>query len=113
MTQLFKTQIPSEILFKLFTNLSVKQSNYFIFDLISFKKGIFTEEIVLFLETIKPYYYLSKQKYVSRLPTYNTFTTIIRQICNYNKIKYKTEIKYDKSTYNIVYHIYHDTTINI
>ena len=33
MTQLFKTQIPSEILFKLFTNLSVKQSNYFIFDL--------------------------------------------------------------------------------
>ena len=38
--------------------------------------------------------------------TYNSFTTIIRQICKYNQITYTSQIKYDKSTYEIVYYIY-------
>jgi hypothetical protein len=37
--------------------------------------------------------------------TYKSFNTIIRQICNFNKITYTTQIKYDKSVYDIVYDI--------
>jgi hypothetical protein len=38
--------------------------------------------------------------------TYNSFITVIRQICKYNKIQYKNEIKYDKSSYDIYYYIF-------
>jgi hypothetical protein len=37
--------------------------------------------------------------------TYNFFVTILRQFCNYKKIPYTSEIKYDKSKYKIVYTI--------
>ena len=33
------------------------------------------------------------------------FVTIIRQLCNYLNIEYKTSTKYDKNTYNIIYYI--------
>ena len=45
-------------------------------------------------------------KYLDKKLTYNSFTTILRQICNYNKITYTSQIKYDKSSYEITYYIY-------
>jgi glycosyltransferase involved in cell wall biosynthesis len=59
-----------------------------------------------FIEECRPYYHLSKKKYLDTKTTYNSFTTILRQICNFNKIKYVSQIKYDKSKYNIIYYIY-------
>ena len=47
-----------------------------------------------------------RQKYLDKKLTYNSFTTVLRQICNFNKVKYVSQIKYDKSTYDIVYYIY-------
>ena len=58
------------------------------------------------IEECKPYYHLSKRKYLEKKVTYNSFTTVLRQICNYNKIIYTSQIKYDKSKYEIVYYIY-------
>ena len=37
--------------------------------------------------------------------TYTAFTTVLRQICKFNHIKYTTKIRYEKSTYEIVYYI--------
>ena len=71
-----------------------------------FKKGIFKETIPKFLEMCLPYYHISKRKYLERKVTYKSFTTVLRQICNANKITYTSQIKYDKSSYNIVYYIY-------
>ena len=48
----------------------------------------------------------TKIQYLEKKNTYNTFTTILRQICNFNKIIYTTQIKYDKSIYNICYYIF-------
>ena len=53
-----------------------------------------------------PYYHISKRKYLERKLTYNSFITVIRQICNFNKITYTSQLKYDKSTYDITYYIY-------
>ena len=36
---------------------------------------------------------------------YTKFVTIIRQICKKNEIPFSNTIKYDKSTYNIIYYI--------
>ena len=104
--QLFKQNIPNNILFDLLDIICIKNDKYYIFDICSFKKGIFNNEIENFIEKCKFYYHKSKQKYLERKITYNNFTTILRQICNFNRIKYASQIKYDKSSYNILYYIY-------
>ena len=105
-TQIFKNVIPPEKLFNLLDSLCVKNDKHYFFDLNSFKKGIFTEEINNFLEECKPYYHISKRIYLEKKVTYNSFTTVLRQICNSNKIIYTSQIKYDKSDYEIIYYIY-------
>jgi hypothetical protein len=104
--QLFKQVIPNNILFDLLDSICVKNEKYYIFDANSFKKGLFNGEIDIFVQNCKIYYHKSKQKYLERKITYNNFTTILRQICNFNKITYTSQIKYDKCTYNILYYIH-------
>ena len=104
-SQIFKQQIPNEIIIDLLNNISIKNDNYFVVNNSVYKKGIYNNSINLFLEKCKPYYYLSKRFYLERKMTYNHFITILRQICKFNNILYKTEVKYDKSTYDIIYHI--------
>jgi hypothetical protein len=72
----------------------------------SFKRGIFQESISTFFAECNKYYHISKKKYLERKLTYNSFTTVLRQICNFNNITYTSQIKYDKSNYDIVYYIY-------
>lgn len=105
-SQIFKTSIPIDILFSLLNDICVKMNHSYIIDMIAYKKGIYNEKIPHFISACKDYYHISKQKYVNRTLNYKTFLTIVRQICNHNKIEYKTKIKYDKSTYNIVYIIF-------
>jgi hypothetical protein len=104
--QIFKNKIPNENFFGLLEKITLKTEKCYIFNLDAFKKGIYTQDIQAFLEVCRPYYHISKQKYLERKLTYNSFTTILRQICNFNKITYTSQIKYDKSTYDIFYYIY-------
>jgi hypothetical protein len=71
-----------------------------------FKRGVYKESIQKFINECTPYYHLSKRKYLEKKLTFNSFTTILRQICNFNKISYTSQIKYDKSNYCIEYYIY-------
>lgn len=105
-TQIFKTEIPINFFFDLLDKICLKNEKHYTFNIDSFKKGIYSEEIQQFINSCIPYYHISKRKYLERKLTYNSFTTILRQICNFNKIKYTSEIKYDRSTYDIVYYIY-------
>ena len=104
--QTFKKNIPSETLFELLDSICLKNEKHYTLTIESFKKGVFKDVVQKFIEFCKPYYHISKQKYLERKLTYNSFATIIRQICNANKITYTSQIKYDKSAYNIVYYIY-------
>ena len=105
--QIFKSQMPSELLISLLNTLSLKTDKYYMFTNESYKKGVFNNTIKEFLEGCIPYYHISKRKYLECKLTYNSFTTILRQICKFNKITYTSQIKYDKSTYSIIYYIYH------
>jgi hypothetical protein len=104
--QIFKNKIPNDIFFELLDKICIKNDKYYIFNIESFKKGIYTEDIQKFIEFCKPFYYLSKRKYLERKLTQKSFDTILRQICNHNNIIYTSQIKYDKNTYDIVYFIY-------
>ena len=106
-TQIFKKQIPSNILFELLDKICLKNQKYYIFNNDAFKKGVYNEEIQSFLNTCIPYYQMSKRKYLEKKLTYNSFVTVLRQICNFNKITYTSQIKYEKSTYEIIYYVYY------
>jgi hypothetical protein len=106
-SQLFKKNIPNEKFFQLLDSICLKNEKHYILNVDSFKKGVFKELIQQFLNNCTEYYHLSKRKYLEKKLTYNSFVTVIRQICNFNKITYTSQIKYDKSTYSIVYYIYH------
>lgn len=104
--QIFKNQIPNELLIKLLDDIAVKYEKCYILNNNSYKKGTFNNIIENFITQCMPYYHISKRKYLERKLTYNSFITIIRQICNFNKITYTSQLKYDKSTYDIIYSIY-------
>jgi hypothetical protein len=106
-TQIFKNKVPSELLFNLLNSICLKNEKHYTFNIDSFKRGVFKESIQKFIQDCTPYYHISKRKYLEKKLTYNSFTTILRQICNFNKITYTSQIKYDKSTYDIVYYIYY------
>ena len=105
-SQIFKNNIPNELLIKLLDDIAIKSDNCYVLNNNSYKKGIFNDTIPQFIAECKPYYHLSKRKYLERKLNYNSFVTIIRQICNFNKITYTSQIKYDKSTYDIMYYIF-------
>jgi hypothetical protein len=105
-SQIFKEHIPNEILIKLLNDIAVKTEKCYILNNDAYKKGIFNNLLETFVTQCAPYYYLSKRAYLTRKLTYNSFITIIRQICNYNNITYTSQIKYDKSNYDIIYYIY-------
>ena len=106
-SQIFKNQIPNNMLFELLDEICLKNEKHYTFTIDSFKKGIYNESIQNFFISCIPYYHLSKRKYLEKKLTHNSFITVLRQICNYNKITYTSKIKYDKSTYDIIYYIYY------
>jgi hypothetical protein len=107
LSQIFKKNIPNNTLFQLLDHNTLKTDKYYVIDNNSYRKGIFNNTIPTFLEECKPFYHIAKRKkYLERDQTYNSYITIIRQICNFNKITYTSQIKYDKSKYDIVYHVY-------
>ena len=75
------------------------------------KKMLLNESIIKFLEACRQFYHISKRDYIDRKLTYKSFNTIIRQICNFNNITYTSQIKYDKSVYDIIYSIQFPTII--
>lgn len=105
-SQIFKFFVPPEMLLNLFDKISHKYDNYYVINYNSYKKGMYTGEIQKFIEECKNYYHSSKLRYLNRNITYNHFITIIRQFCNHLKYEYKSQIKYDRSDYDIVYHVY-------
>jgi len=110
-SQIFRDSIPKNILFDFLKVNSTEKSNYYFFSKTHFKAAVFNENIQPFLDLVKPYYYSSKQKYITRKMNYKNFITIIRQICKYHHFAFASNIKYDKSSYEITYNIYFNSDL--
>ena len=105
-SQIFKNKFPKEDLLGFLDNYAEKKHNHYYFTKTSFKKAVFDQSITPFCDSLKEYYYLSKQKYLDKIQNYRSFVTIIRQIANHTKwdcIKNKPHMI--KSNYEIVYYI--------
>ena len=107
MSQIFRKQVPNELLYNLLEKICMKYERYYYIDINSFQKMKFHNYYSEFCECLKEYYHTSKQFYLERPLTYNSFTNIIRQICKNNAIMFNTKMKYNESKYNIDYYIYY------
>jgi len=107
-SQLFKSEVPIHFLQEVLANISERNENgEYVVNMESFKKGMYLNLIATLFQTLIPYYFDSKKKYVEKQNiTYNSFTTVLRQLCNLHHIAYTSEIKYYKSNYTIVYKIH-------
>jgi len=106
-SQIFKQNISNSVLFQLLDDIAVKnvKDSFYFVDHNVYKKGVFTKKIEEFYKICRPFYHISKRKYLDKKLTYNSFITVIRQICNSNNVTYTSQIKYNKSIYDIVYSI--------
>ncbi len=105
-SQIFKKNVPTEILFHLLDKICEKNEKYYLLNKVSYKKGEYINILVTFNEMLLQYYHKSKQFYVTRKQNYTNFITIIRQLCRLKNINYTSKIIYNKSSYEIVYYIY-------
>ena len=106
MSQIIKTPIDITLLYDLFKSSGYITNNYLIINNSSYKKIKYNNMLYEIINKIKPYYYKSKQFYLTRELSYNNFTTIIRQLCNFHSIPYTSKIIYYKSNYTIEYYLY-------
>ena len=111
-SQIFKKNIPNDILFDFLNSICILENERFCMDNACFKRAVITEKLPIFLDKIIEYYHKSKQIYVTRKQTYASLITIIRQICKANQIPYTTQLTYDKSNYEIKYIIQYTDNSN-
>ena len=111
-SQIFKKQFDNEILWKLLDNICNKDKNYYLINKESFKRGtLFSDNINTFYKSIEDNYHESKKHYIKDALTYKKFLTVVRQVCKNNDILFRSKITYMKSTYEIIYYIYHNPTL--
>jgi hypothetical protein len=101
----FTKKIPIEMLYIFLDKVGIKKDKYYLFDYNCFRVMIYHNYNVEFINSIMDYYKPSKLYYLTRPTTYNSFVTIIRQICKINNVEFKTKILYQHSIYNIEYYI--------
>ena len=101
----FKKHFPIEILYTFLDKFCIKKGNYVMFDYNSFRIMLYHDYNDEFIELLKEYYYPSKQFYLTRPLTFNSFVTIIRQLCKINNVDFESKILYQHSIYNIEYYI--------
>tara|TARA_B100001769_G_scaffold175564_1_gene138464 strand:+ start:4018 stop:4344 length:327 start_codon:yes stop_codon:yes gene_type:complete len=102
---IIKYDISNKILYDFLKIHCTLENNYYIFNNLIYKKYIYYDQVDSFINKLKDKYRKDQINYLTRNMTYNNLITIIRQICNKNKIKYKKQIKYDKSIHSIIYYI--------
>ena len=106
-SQIFKERVPLSLLHNLLDKISLKKDNYYLVDMNAYKKMIYNEYHVDFCDSLKKFYHHGKHFYLERTMTYNSFTTILRQICKHEEVMFTSRINYNKSKYNIDYTIFY------
>ena len=105
---LFRTVVNIEPLVSILEKVSVRidDNKWFQFDNSAFRKMVFQNIHQPFLDVVKEYYYPAKwRQYGNKELTYNSFTTILRQLCNEVGRTFYTKHVYDHSICNTVYFI--------
>ena len=106
-TDILKRPMDHSILMRFLDQISSLHKNEFLINYDTLKRAKYNDNELLdrFLDEIRPYYYISKRNYLDETVTYRRFLTIIRQICNYNNIPYRSTLKYEHSKQKVEYYV--------
>lgn len=100
---IFSSLVPLESLFSLLDKICASNEEYYIVDKIAYKKMLYYSHHQTFLLDVLPHYHRSKQYFITRELTYNSFVNIARQICNSHNHQIIASKKYNNSEYTIRY----------
>lgn len=106
MSQVFKIEPVYEFLQQILDRFCTKENNYYVIDYITFKKIVFHKYQETWLEGLLDHYYKSKQFYITRKFTFQSFITIIRQLCKFFDIKYDYLYDKNQSYHHLKYRLY-------
>jgi hypothetical protein len=104
--QIFRTPVPASLLFDLLDQICLKTDKYYLIDTNAYRKFMYNNLHNKLADDLVSYYHISKQFYVQRKMTYNSFTNVIRQVCKSANIMFTSQIKYNESKYSIDYLVY-------
>ena len=106
--QVFKNDIPVNLLFDLLEKICLKTEKYYFLDQNAYKKLLFHNLFPDFKTELREYYYISKRFYIDRELTYRTFANVVRQVSRFTNTRFESEVKYHQSKYHMDYMIYHN-----
>ena len=88
-------------------NIAISNNdNRYIINSTIYKQGKYKNIIQPYINSLQSQYHVSKKHYLDNIVNYKRFITIIRQLCRFFHIYYKSEIKYIGTSYFINYYIY-------
>lgn len=103
--QVINNEYSYNILLNLLKEYASIEDVYYVINNVSYKKLIYDNKLINFIEELKLCYHKSKFKYLENCKTYNNFLTIIRHLCSYNNLPYHKKVIYKKSKYEPCYYI--------
>ena len=105
--QVFHKPVPQYVLWQFLQTIQAYDcGSYVVVCNDQFKRAKLQNVLNPFLVQMQDYYLPSKRHFIDKTINYYKLMTIIRQICNANGIVYERKMKYDKSSYEIIYHVY-------
>ena len=97
MSRIFFEPVEAKILYDLLEQICQKTEKHYIFNELAYRRMKFLNLHIPFLNTIVGRYQSSKQFYVTRKQTYQTFLTIVKQLCHHNRIPITSSVQYFES----------------
>lgn len=105
-SQIFRTSIPMCVVSRLLAAITEPSDHSYIITDDSYKRAIHLNVLNDFVEECFPHYHLSKLHFIQRMkdtPSFVNLIIILRQIYREHDLKYEKVLKYEKSSYKLVY----------
>ena len=106
--QLFRAVPDHKVVFSVLDEVCHRDQTTFVVDDVIYKRMRYDDRIFKLYDYLKPFYHLSKQKYVNGCTTRTGFLTVLRQLCNLFGIQYTSKVVYRNGTYSNALVIYLD-----
>jgi hypothetical protein len=111
--QLFKFELPFSIVKTIINDICIKTDKYYLFTYLQYKKEEYNNNISQICDMLTNYYREAKLFYVKRVQTFNSFNTVLRQLCKLHNIPFSISVKYNQGRSYSQYKIYlEDDVVN-
>lgn len=110
--QVLKREFPSGEIYKFVSDCGshILDGKYYVFDVNNYKRSLYDNRMNDFFVQLKEYYYTTKYTlYIESRKshmTYQSFMTILRQVCRSARVEIVKKIAYEKSKYQPHYNIF-------